>query len=377
MRHAGADTAQRIGVDAHILSGKYQGTQTYLANMLREIGNIDRTNLYLIYSYDPDAAQRLLPHVNFIHMRLPDVGRTTRLLLTWPFIQLRDNLHFLLSQYVSPFFFSKRQIVVIHDILFESHPEFFPSKQRLLLKTMTSLSAKRARAIFVVSDFTQQEVLKRYVLPPSKVHLTYNGFTPCRPNSSAPPRDQPQGRYILFVGRLERRKNVACLLRAFRKLRRTGLSLVIVGREDFDYGEILKEMSNTPKVVHLRDVSAEDLAQLYQNASVFAFPSYAEGFGLPILEALGYGIPVVSSNQTAMPEVGGSLVRYFDPTSVDAEDVLCSLLAEALDRPWAADPEAVRTHLSRFDWAASARTVVDTLDRLRSNLQMGLHDRQR
>ncbi len=347
----------RIGVDAHVLTGKFQGSRTYLYELLARIGALDPDNEYVLYSHDPDFTRSQFRFANYSHLALPETGGAARLIAYWPYAVWSDRLDMLWVQYIGPPFARVRSLVTVHDLLFESHPQFFPFAMRWRNKLLVRQSARAASAVFVVSEFTRRELIARYGVDPARVHLTCNGYTPPQLPPGSPPQSE-YGRYILTVGRLEPRKNLGLLLDAFSRLQAQGVKLVVVGREDYGVQQEMRRLRNTPGAVHLQDVASDVLTGLYRNAAVFAFPSAAEGFGIPVLEALAAGTQVVCSDQTALPEVGGPFVRYFDPTRPDAATVLAAHLDAALASPQHNDPAALRQHLARFDWELSARSII-------------------
>lgn len=353
-----------IGVDAHILTGKHQGSRTWLAQMLHALGRLDTENRYVVYSHDPAVTARDFPFANFQHRSLGARSPIARLLLFWPYVQMRDRLDFLITQYIAPPLFAHRQIVVVHDLLFESHPRFFPWFMRWRNRLLVRRSARRARLVLTVSDFSRSELQARYGLPADRVVVTRNGanavVAPAAPDQQA----AVGRRYILSVGRIEPRKNLETLLAAHARLRATGLELVVVGRADFGCAPLLKAMARAPGVTHLGEVSDATLDRLYRGAQALVFPSFAEGFGLPLVEALSRGTPVISSNATAMPEVCGPHARYFDPTAPDAVSRLAALIAEVPEAP---PPDRVREHLARYSWEGSALLFLDALRRIRAS----------
>lgn len=351
----------RIGVDAHILTGKYQGSRTYLAELLARIGGLDRANEYVLYSHDPDYTRSQFRFANYSHRALPETGSSVRLIAYWPYAVWSDRLDMLWVQYIGPPFAPVRSLVTVHDLLFESHPQFFPFVMRWRNKLLVRQTARAATAILVDSEFTRSELITRYRIDPARVHLTSIGYTPLQAPLAGPQPQDEYGRYILMVGRLEPRKNLGLLLDAFSRLQTRGVKLVVVGREDYGVQLEMRRMRNTPGVVHLQDIATDVLTGLYRNAAVFAFPSAAEGFGIPVLEALAAGTQVVCSDQTALPEVGGPFVRYFNPMRPDAATALAAQIDAALSSPKQNDPTALRQHLARFDWESSAQHVVDAI----------------
>lgn len=167
--------------------------------------------------------------------------------------------------------------------------------------------------------------------------------------------------YVMTVGRLERRKNVDLLMAAFARAGLTDVNLVVVGKREPGY-RIDMAAHN---VIHIEDGPEETLIDLYRNASLFVYPSAAEGFGLPLLDAVLFGVPTLSSNQTAMPEIGGDLAEYFDPTAKNAVDHLAKRIRGHFTGSPGERPslEARRRHAEAFSWRRSAATLVDALRR--------------
>jgi len=343
-------------IDGHVLTGKYQGSRTWLSRILREIGRLDQSTRYLLYSYDPAATAAEFPYANFEHKHIPVRNPVLRLLGFWPYARWRDGFDVLLTQYISPPFMAGAQIVAIHDILFESHPRLFPWLMRWRNKLLVAPSARRARFILTVSEFTQREIVRRYGVSSDRILLAANGVDriPAPAERSAPGSGSP---YILCVGRLEPRKNIETLLEALPQLETPGVRLVIVGAADFGAEVTEARIAEREDVIRLRNVSDEQLDRLYRDAGVLVFPSLAEGFGIPVIEALSRGIPVVASDQTAIPEVGGAFARYFNPQSPHASRELAKRIDEALATGLPRSEE-LKTHLARFSWEKAARAVL-------------------
>lgn len=353
-----------VGVDAHIVTGKYQGSRTYLVNMLHAIGTVDPVNRYVIYSHDSSLTRTLLPFPNFSHRRLPVRTSIARLLLYWPYAQMAHGLDYLLTTYISPFVFRRRQLLIVHDILFESHPELFDVVMRWRSRALVRLSASRAQAILTISRFTQHELTTRYGIAPHRIVLTYCGRNePASGGASGV--SGVSGPYFLYVGRIEPRKNLRLLVNAFLRLpRRDGISLVIVGRAERSAMAELHTLQHDARIVHRQDLSQPELDAAYAGATAVVYPSSAEGFGLPVLEALAHRRPVICSPHTALPEAGGPFARYVDPAAPDAEDQLVARMRETLAAENTIDEAALSRHLAQFEWRRSAAEFVAMLSRL-------------
>jgi glycosyltransferase involved in cell wall biosynthesis len=356
---------RRVGVDAHVLDGKFQGSRSFVENVLRAIGRQDARNTYVIYSFDPDRTRALFAFPSFEHRRIALHAAIPRLLVFWPWAARRDRLDVLLTQYIAPPFGAARQFVLIHDILFESFPRMFPPILRWRLRLLCRLSAWRAHTIFTVSRYSAGEIARRYRIPEQRIRITPDAADP--PGAQDPDATkavralQP---FLLCVGRLEPRKNIALALSASAAARARGVRLVVVGREDFASAQLAQMLAAAPNVVHLRDVPAPLLAALYAHALALIFPSLGEGFGMPVLEALAHGTPVLASDRTGIPEAGGALARYFDPGATDAETTLAGLIAQVGSGEFRPDPAALAAHLQDFTWTKSAAEIIAAVDAL-------------
>jgi glycosyltransferase involved in cell wall biosynthesis len=348
----------RIGIDAHVLDGKFQGSRTWIENVLRHLPRTPGGHTWVIYSADPSVTRAQYPAPCFEHRRIAVKGRLARLLMFWPLASVQHRLDALVTTYVAPPLCTARQIVVLHDLLFESNPDFFPLLMRWRLKLLCRLSAWRAAAILTGTRHAKAEIAQRYHVPEARIHLA--------PSAAAPPTphgDEDAARiaalrpYFLCVGRLEQRKNIGLALAASAPLRAEGMRLVVVGREDSDVGDLPATLATAPGVVHLRDASPALLSGLYAGATALVFPSLGEGFGVPVVEALASGTAVIASAHAAIMEAGGAVAHYFDPTSPDAATALEELMRRAAAGELAPDPALVAAHLAQFDWFKSAAAL--------------------
>jgi glycosyltransferase involved in cell wall biosynthesis len=349
----------RIGVDAHILTGKPQGSRTWLRNILREIATIAIDDTYVIYSFDPVEAAALLGPGPFEHRQLPRGAAAVRLLFHLPMAARRDRLDVLMTQYLCAPLCGRRQVVVIHDVLFEAFPWMFPWAMRLRLQWGCRFSARRAAAVLTVSDYSRREIAERYGTPAERLFVAANAAGPAaEPGAEDRAKAAALGPYVLCVGRLEPRKNIGLAVRATAGARTRGVKLVLVGaQESWASGSSFSGVN----VVSLERADDGLLAALYAGAIALIFPSLGEGFGLPVLEAIQTRTPVIASGLTAIPEVGGVLAHYFDPSAADAEAVLAALIEQEIANPRRLPDQAAAVHLARFNWRDSALVVIKAL----------------
>jgi len=351
----------RIGVDGHILTGKRQGTRTWLHELLLRVPSLRPDVRFVVYTDDAEALRGVYPAPNVELRPLPHVPAVVRLLVFWPWAVRRDRLDALLTQYFCPPVPARRQVVVVHDVLFEDFPEFFPPRTRWRNRLLVRLSARRAAQVLTVSEYSRAAIASAYRLPVDDVGVVHNGAAP--PAGGAEHQRDTTAPFVLAVGRLEPRKNTALLLRAFAARRSRGGRLVVVGSPDGESPEVLRALAEQEGVEHLGSVSPEELDELYRTASALVFPSAGEGWGIPVLEALAHGCPVVASDRTAIPEAGGPACTYFDPGAPDAEALLASLVDDALAGTLPHDPGAALAQVRARTWDGSAQELAAALDR--------------
>ena len=236
------------------------------------------------------------------------------------------------------------------------------------------LSARKADRIVTVSNYSKQEIGARYGVPDEKIIVAYNGvdrtkFLPLQGQDDTAFLEKcglRSGKYLLSVGRLEPRKNHANLIRAYAQLNLVDIPLVIVGQRDFKFQDALDlvdKLSLHDRVKIMDDINDDELPIIYRNALVFVYPSYAEGFGIPPLEAMACGIPVITSNSTAIPEVTAESAWLIDPDDVAKLAYKINLLIS--------DPELAQKlkilaleRSAKFDWESAATNVANAYQAL-------------
>jgi glycosyltransferase involved in cell wall biosynthesis len=266
--------------------------------------------------------------------------------------------------------------IFVHDLAFRIRPQEVPWQQRVYLGTLLGPALRNAAAVLVPSDSTRTDLLSLYKVPglESKVAVMAEGVPPAVPAGPLPEGIQPG--FILAVGTVEPRKNYPRLLAAFRQMRgrhgslpfiingRPGVpELVIAGRPGWAYGDTLRRIAAEPGVRYLGHVDEPTLSALYESASVLAFPSLYEGFGLPLLEAMSRGVPAVVGAAGSLPELADGAAITANPDDVNA-------IAAALER--LLSDEALRKKLgdhgkrraATFTWARAAGQALEVLHRI-------------
>jgi glycosyltransferase involved in cell wall biosynthesis len=255
--------------------------------------------------------------------------------------------------------------IFVHDLAFRIHPSEVPWQQRAYFGTVLGPALRQAAAVLVPSATTRNDLLSAYPVKGLEERVTVVREGLSAPATAGALPDGIEPGFILAVGTIEPRKNYPRLLAAYRRLRiRPGTpQLVIAGRPGWAYGDTLQKIRTEPGVRYLGHVDEATLAALYESASVLAFPSLYEGFGLPLLEAMAQGVPGVIGKSGALPELaGGSAIE------VDAEDV--EAIAAGLENLLSDEGlrsklgEAGKRRAAGFTWEKAAASTLDILHRI-------------
>ncbi len=358
----------RIGFDVTPLCGTPTGVGVYTAQLLMHLQPLlDEPLLPLAHRPNGlpcDGRVRLPARV--LASPFP-LNKTLWMQAILPFQVQRvgvDLCHF--TNGVAPLLGSVPMVVTLHDASLWLYPQYHYPRRLLAMRPLIPWVARRARAVITVSESARRDLIRVLDLPTSKVHVIYEAPAPCfRP--LPPGRWQERlraryglpARYVLYVGTIEPRKNLVRLLRAMALLRadyRLECGLVMVGPrgwKDQAVFDTVARLGLADRVHFLGYVPTEDVCGLYNLADVFVFPSLYEGFGLPVLEAMACGTPVVTSRVEALAEVAGGAAALVDPRD---EAHMAGVLARVLtDAAYAARLQASgRARAAQFGWAQAA-----------------------
>jgi len=215
-------------------------------------------------------------------------------------------------------------VVTIHDLSYFYYPEEFLKKDLVQLKQWTEYSVKRSRKIIAVSKTTKKDLSKWYGIPEDAVEVIYNGYEKNNIKETAIDISQKNQKYILFVGTIQPRKNLTTLIKTFGLFQKENpeFKLIIAGKKGWLFKQTFEQVEASglgQKVIFSGYVTDSELVSLYGHAFCLVLPSLYEGFGIPILEAMSYGCPVLSSFASSLPEIGGDACLYFDPK--DEKDI--------------------------------------------------------
>jgi glycosyltransferase involved in cell wall biosynthesis len=306
------------------------GIATYWTALFEHLAAVEPSTRYTVYFNDAAAIARSnLPRV-FQPRKLWPSTRWIEVPVSLPLELYRRPVDLLHAQTVAPAVCPVPFVLTVNDLAWETNPEVFPPAIRLRLRKLVPRSAHRARRILTVSEFTKKCLIEFYGIDERKIAVTYHGVSAIyRPVRDPVALDRLRAKYklperfILHVGKIQARKNLSRLVAAFDSLVRQGLphQLVLAGKPTWTSEEIfstIESLGLSDRVILPGEVPLAELPVLYAAAEMFVFPSLAEGFGLPPLEAMACGTPVISSNATSLPEVVGDAGILVDPYDVDA-----------------------------------------------------------
>ncbi len=336
-----------VGINAHLLSGeagyRRAGIHHYIAQVLRHLPqDLPGTLRPVVFTrYAEDLIG--VPGLAFVGSRWPTERRSVRILweqLVWPWQAWRRRLDLLHSMaFVTPIIAPCPVIVTVYDLSFLHFPEQFPRLQRWYLTSQTGRSCRQARRVITISEASRQDVHRFFGVPLTQIVVVYPGVDgryrplPAPEIAAFRRREQLPERFVLHVGTLQPRKNIPVLLEAFAQLPDPDLHLVLAGGKGWLFEDIFRRVQRLGLEQRVRFtgyVADEDLPLWYNAAALFVFPSVYEGFGMPVVEAMACGTPVVASRSSSIPEAAGSAGLLFDPQNA-AE--LAERMASVLNDP--------------------------------------------
>jgi glycosyltransferase involved in cell wall biosynthesis len=366
----------RIAIDGRTLTGRFTGDRTYWRNLLRVLPSLNADDEYLVYSRAPIPAEELpdAPNLTARVVEAPNDRLWT--LSALPRALRRDRADLVHVQYTAPLRSPCPVVTTVHDISFRLYPHWFPRRHRLLLNLTVPPTMRRAARVITVSESSRRDILRVYHLPPEKVAAIRHGL----PAGFAADTDAADGQesagriakerfglqqpFVLAVGVLQPRKNLLLLAEAFGRAKRAHClphQLVLAGKAGWGTEqEALRQAAArgggpeaAQSVVFPGYIEDALLPALYRACDVFAYPSLYEGFGLPPLEAMACGAPVLVSDAPALPEVVGDAAGIVPATDTDAwANALGRLLTDAAARRELAARGPA--HAAKFTWQAAA-----------------------
>lgn len=361
----------KIAIDASTISTQ-GGPRTYVLGLLDALLSIDRDNDYVVFYNDPchlgrfpAAKEIVLPGRSPLarlwreHFLLPRACRKEKV----------DLLH--CPKSAIPLFSPCPTVVTLHDLIPLRHPETEKFAARVYWNIQIPVAARRSSFIITDSEHARQEIMEDYKVSPDRIKAIMLGFNPSMLEKREPAAAMgirakyglPDS-YLLYVGTIQPRKNIDTLIEAYAILRSSRASLpklVIVGRKGWLYDKLFARIATlglSEEIIFTGFVPDEDLPYIYDGARLFAYLSFFEGFGLPPLEAMACGVPVITSDTTSLPEVVGDAGITVKPGDVSA---VAAAIARLLDEPDFAAELGIkgRERAELFSWEAAARETLD------------------
>jgi len=332
----------RIGIDIHSIGSQKGGNETYYRELIKEMIRFPCDHSFFLYYTSPRASQEIDSGDRFSLVRLRPSHRLLRIPFTLPWHVRNQKLDVFHAQFIVPPFLKCKTVTTIPDIAYEHVPQFFPARQRAWSKLLVRESAKRADHIITVSESSKQDIVDTYHVSHEKITVTYEGageeFVPLdreKAKEDLARRYGINGEFVLYLGRLQARKNLVRLVESYAKLRKSGLphKLVLAGKQDSLFLPALsriRELKLENDIVMPGYIRAEDVPIFFNAAEVFVYISYYEGFGLPIMEAMACGTPVITSRGSSLEEVAGDGALLVDPMDeMSIAEALTRVLSDA------------------------------------------------
>lgn len=365
----------RLFVDAHVLDHEFQGTRTFI----REIYKILIARKELLFFFAANDVENLRnyfpPQENVRYLKYKSRSSIVRLGWEIPAMLRQNDIDYAHFQYITPLFRRRGYIVTIHDVIFSEYPDEFSRSYRIAKKFLYRRSARMAAVLTTVSTYSERSIRKFLDIPAAiLIHIVPNGVGPkfFAPYDQERSRAHIAERYgvqnsILYVSRIEPRKNHVFLLKAFLELElyKQGYYLVLLGHQSIKLPELDMLLAGLPpeirRFVFMSDrVDDADLLEFYRAARVFVYPSRAEGFGIPPLEAAALQVPVICANTSGMEQFGFFGEYHIDPYDLELLKIKLVKLLNQSPAPM----ELARISAlirERYSWEGAAKALYESI----------------
>ncbi|MDP3057086.1 MAG: glycosyltransferase family 1 protein [bacterium] len=347
------------------------GVEEYVFQLIKHLAVIpeSRAHRFILYLNPRLRSGRLkelqtLPE-NFELKFLSFPFGWTQIRLAWEMLNSKIDVLFI-PVHILPLIHPKRSVVALHGLEYEYFPELYPFWHRLYLRWSTKYALKTAARIIAVSENTKKDLMKLYGGNVQKISVVYHGIGQEPKIMSQDPENNKRGS-IVYIGRIEMKKNILGIIEAYNKFRQKNLQfsnkLILVGGTGFGFEKIASAINASAfkKDIVLKGyVTESEKNDLLKNSSVFLFPSFYEGFGLPVLEAQAAGVPVITSNTSCLPEVAGAGAVFVDPKN--SREITMALEKVLSDEALRQDLiQAGYENTKRFSWEKCARETLKIL----------------
>lgn len=358
----------RILIDAHVVGEKETGNETYIVNLLRGLSRINRDDEIVVAASHPELVKRLIAGGTGFTLVPVSANPVRRLLYDLPRLASRHDVDLLCVTYTGPLIVNRPMVAVVHDVSFKRHPEWFSLRDRVVLTLGVGVTVRRASAVVTLSEFSKQEIAETCGVPSERIHVTPLAAAPefsleGSDDAAVHARFGLRRPYLLAVGNLQPRKNLLRLIEAFSLLQartdfRHDLVLAGAGRWGAAIESAIERLALSGRVRPIGYVDSTDLPALYRGADLFVYPSLYEGFGLPVIEAMACGTPVLGSRGSSIPEVAGNAARLVNTESVsELADGIAQLCSQPELRAQLREQGLVRSRM--FTWQQTASRTLE------------------
>ncbi len=368
-----------------LMGGKISGIEIYIKNLIENLLSIDQTNTYILFANASSNQMPFLPKIKsknltIIQTRIPNkILNFLLIAFQWPkldklilrHLDRKDQIDLFFMPDLRPSALSKgvKKILTIHDLTFIHFPEFFSLKTRLWYKLINpQKEIKNADKIIAVSEFTKKDILQNIEYK-GQIQVIHQGIAKIfcqntKPNTKQVlPKNHLQEPYLLFLSTIEPRKNINRLVEAFNLYKKrhpqSKIKLVIAGKEDKKIFSKVK-LEENKDIIFTGFIEENQKESLIKGATAFIYPSLFEGFGLPLLEAMKCGVPVITSNTSSMPEVISEAGFLINPKDIES----IAKAIEEIQKPEIQEKlkNKMKEQIKKFSWEKCAKETLDYFD---------------
>ncbi|MDO8513420.1 MAG: glycosyltransferase family 1 protein [bacterium] len=361
-----------IGIDAsRALRPIKTGTEWYSIEIIRHLVKLDQKNNYILYSNKPPEAP-LLDLPNNVSWRvMPFTKGWTLVRLSWEMLTKSPDILFI-PAHTLPLFTPKKSVVMVHDLGFIHNPKLYPARQKIYHKFVINYVKNHATHIITPTKFTKQDLIQTFNIPSTKITPIWHGYDKnlYRPRPNTGHASAQYSPYIFYIGRLETKKNIVNLIKAFILFRAQNptqtTKLVLAGKPSHGYDKIKEEIKTAGSlqqdIIELGYLSEDQVPIYMSNAELFAFPTSFEGFGMPIIQAMACGCPVLASNNTCIPEITGNAAILINPDNPQGiADGMTEILTEKKTQNDLIEKGLKQAE--KFSWENSAQKTLEVIEK--------------
>lgn len=364
---SGAFFTMRIGIDARLL--EETGVGRYIRNLITHLSVIDNNNEYVVFLSRKSFSSFVVPNARWSKILAAVRWHTLAEQFVMPGLFARAKLDLVHIPYHNPpIFYTGPTVVTIHDLTIlhfntgkaTTLPVGLYQLKRFGYWLELLMGLQKAKHVIAVSQTTKKEIMDHFHVPASKITVTYEGVD--RNLSVKNPKRIIDGPYSLYVGNAYPHKNLDMLLKAWQSVQKT---LVLVGGDDFFYRRLkrtVQDLNLTQRIIFFGPANDSQLVSLYAHADAFIFPSLMEGFGLPALEALSLGCPVLASDIPIFHEILGSYATYFNPSDPDGIASVLGHIGSNTGKPNTIHPQ-LQKFMATYSWSRMAAETLTIYER--------------